>query len=127
MMRANIWIIGKQPRSVENIYFETPFVTKPYDSSPPPPSKEAGPDLWGAICWVLLLWHRFWLWKLIAVKLGNIYGIFLILENNIKIKSDSCNIFQIVSSFMLWAVSLWKPTLGQIGPRAVGERVTICL
>ncbi len=28
-------------------------------------------DLWGAICWVLLLWHIFWLWKLIAVKLGH--------------------------------------------------------
>jgi hypothetical protein len=26
----------EQPRSVENIYLETLFVTKPYDSSPPP-------------------------------------------------------------------------------------------
>jgi hypothetical protein len=33
--KDNIWIIGKQPRSVENIYLETLFVTKPDESSPP--------------------------------------------------------------------------------------------
>ena len=35
----------------------------------PPPSLQARSDLWGASCWVLLLWHGFWLWKLIAVTL----------------------------------------------------------
>ena len=30
------WILGKHPRSVENIYLETLFVTKLYESSPPP-------------------------------------------------------------------------------------------
>jgi hypothetical protein len=35
---------GKQPRSVENIYLETLFVTKPYESSPPP-------QRLGQICW----------------------------------------------------------------------------
>ncbi len=34
--KDNIWIIGKQPRSLENIPLETLFVTKPYESSPPP-------------------------------------------------------------------------------------------
>ncbi len=34
--KYNIWIIGKQPRSLENINLETLFVTKPYESSPPP-------------------------------------------------------------------------------------------
>jgi hypothetical protein len=34
--KYNIWILGKQPRSVENIYLETLLVTKPYKSSPPP-------------------------------------------------------------------------------------------
>jgi hypothetical protein len=34
--KYNIWIIGKQLRSVENIYLETLFVTKLYESSPPP-------------------------------------------------------------------------------------------
>ncbi len=34
--KYNIWIKGKQPRSVENIYLETLFVTKSYESSPPP-------------------------------------------------------------------------------------------
>ncbi len=34
--KYKIWIIGKQPRSVENIYLETLFVTKPYESSPSP-------------------------------------------------------------------------------------------
>ncbi len=34
--KFNIWITGKQPRSVENIYLETLFVTKTYESSPPP-------------------------------------------------------------------------------------------
>ncbi len=33
--KDNIGIIGKQPRSLENIYLETLFVTKPYESSPP--------------------------------------------------------------------------------------------
>jgi hypothetical protein len=33
--KTNIWIIEKQPRSLENIYLETLFVTKPYESSPP--------------------------------------------------------------------------------------------
>ena len=36
MTKYNIWIIGKRPRSVGNIYLETLFVTKPYESSPPP-------------------------------------------------------------------------------------------
>jgi hypothetical protein len=39
-----MWIIGKQPRSLENINLETLFVTKPYES---PPSLEARSDLWG--------------------------------------------------------------------------------
>ncbi len=30
VIHNKIWIIGKQPRSVENIYLETLFVTKPY-------------------------------------------------------------------------------------------------
>jgi hypothetical protein len=34
--KYNIWITGKQPRSLKNIYLETLFVTKPYESSPPP-------------------------------------------------------------------------------------------
>jgi hypothetical protein len=29
-------MIGKQPRSLENIPLETLFVAKPYESSPPP-------------------------------------------------------------------------------------------
>ena len=36
MTKDNIWIIGKQPRSLENIPLETLFVTKLYESSPPP-------------------------------------------------------------------------------------------
>jgi hypothetical protein len=31
-----IWIVEKQPRSLENIPLETLFVTIPYESSPPP-------------------------------------------------------------------------------------------
>ncbi len=36
MTKDSIWIIGKIPRSLENIPLETLFVTKPYESSPPP-------------------------------------------------------------------------------------------
>ncbi len=39
MTKCNIWIIGKQPKSVENIYLETLFVTKPYESFIPPPQR----------------------------------------------------------------------------------------
>jgi hypothetical protein len=34
--KYNSWILGKHPRSVKNIYLETLFVTKLYESSPPP-------------------------------------------------------------------------------------------
>jgi hypothetical protein len=34
--KYNIWVIGKQTRSVKNNYLETLFVTKSYESSPPP-------------------------------------------------------------------------------------------
>jgi hypothetical protein len=42
MTKDNIWIIEKQPRSLENIPLETLFVTKPYESSPPPPPYRLG-------------------------------------------------------------------------------------
>jgi hypothetical protein len=58
--RHHLELIGKQPRSLENIPLETLFVTKLYESSPP--SLKARSDLWGGhmlsafvMTWILAL------------------------------------------------------------------------